>query len=111
MVEGKLTEPCVSELELAWKQVRQASRSRHIVVDIGGVIRIDAKAEGALTKMIAEGARLTAKGLYCTYIVERLMNRGRKECARQDRQAGPRESSSIKESNQVGQPSPNKETK
>ena len=86
VVEGKLTEPWVSELELAWKQVRQASRSRHIVVDIGGVIRIDAKAEGALTKMIAEGARLTAKGLYCTYIVERLMNRACKECARRDRQ-------------------------
>ena len=81
MVEGKLTEACVPELESAWNQARQGGGSRPIVVDIRGVTAIDLKGEAALETMIAEGARLAVKGLYCEYVVGQLMNRARKKRA------------------------------
>jgi hypothetical protein len=88
MVEGKLAEPWVSELELAWNQARQAGRASRIVVDLSGVIFIDPRGEAALTAMIAEGARLTAKGLYCEYVAKQLMNKARKARGRRHRRNG-----------------------
>jgi len=79
IVEGKLAEPCVSELESAWSQARQAGGSRPIVVDLRGVTGIDLKGEAALETMIAEGAQLAVKGLYCEYVVGQLMNQARKK--------------------------------
>ena len=58
IVEGKLVESGVSELELAWNQARQHGHSRHTVVDLSGVIRIDPRGEAALMAMIAEGASI-----------------------------------------------------
>jgi hypothetical protein len=78
MVEGKLAEPWVSELELAWNQARQAGQASRIVVDLSGVIFIDPSGEAALEAMVADGARLTAKGLYCEYVAKQLMTKGRK---------------------------------
>ena len=69
----------MSELESAWKRVRQAGGSPPIVVDLRGVTAIDLKGEAALETMIAEGAHLAVKGLYCEYVVEQLMNRARKK--------------------------------
>ena len=63
IVEGKLAEPCVSELESAWNHVRLASGNRPILVDLSGVTLINSRGEAALMAMVAEGARLTAKGL------------------------------------------------
>lgn len=82
LVEGKLAEPSVSELELAWDQARQGGRSSGIVVDLSGMTSIDPRGEAALIAMIADGARLTARGLYCEYLVEELMKRARKARAR-----------------------------
>ena len=48
IVEGKLTEPCVSELEAAWNKARQAGGTRPTVVDLRGVTAIDMKGEAAL---------------------------------------------------------------
>ena len=75
IVEGKLVEPWVSELESAWNQAWRAGASRPIVLDLRGVTAIDLKGEAALEKMIAAGARVTAKGLYCEYVVQQLINR------------------------------------
>lgn len=99
LVEGKLAGPWAAELESAWNQARQADRSRRILVDITGVILIDPRGEAALTAMIAEGARLIAKGLYSGYIAKQLM-RGR----RVHRQGSDwvREKSPAKQSSQVG---------
>ena len=88
-VEGKLAEPCLSELESAWDHVRGASGNRPIVVDLSGVTLINSKGESALMAMIAGGAHLTAKGLYSEFVVKQLMNRSRKTQMRQ--RSGKRE--------------------
>ena len=74
-VEGKLAEPCVSELESAWNHVRLASGNRPIQVDLSGVTLINSTGEAVLVAMVAEGARLTAKGLYSEFLVKQLMNK------------------------------------
>jgi hypothetical protein len=108
IVEGKLAEPCVSELERAWNQVRQEGGGHPIPVDLSEVTSIDPRGEAALALMITEGARLTASGLFSGYIVERLMRRARKERVRQDGQDIARDASSTKASSVVSQCSPNK---
>ncbi len=81
-VEGKLTEPWASELESAWNQARQAGDSRRIEVDLSEMTFIDQEGEAVLTAMVAEGAWLIARGIYCEYVVERLVKRARKAQAR-----------------------------
>ena len=100
-VEGKLAGPWVSELELAWNQVRQRGPGRQIVVDLSDMTSIDPRGKSALIAMIADGARLTAKGLYCEYVVSELTKRARKVCARADarhKAAGTSDSTSAKQS-------------
>lgn len=79
MVEGKLAEPWISEFEAAWNQARQAGGSRPIVLDLRGVTAIDLKGEAAIETMIAEGAHVAAKGVYCAYVVDQLRNRAGKK--------------------------------
>jgi ABC-type transporter Mla MlaB component len=107
MVEGTLSVLYLPELESTWNQARQEAGSRPIVIDLSGVTRIDANAEAALTTMIADGARLTARGPYYGYVVEQLMKAARKARARRHGQNGDgaRDSSSAKESTErAGRP-------
>ena len=99
LVEGKLAGPWAAELESAWNQARQADRSRRIRVDITGVSIIDPRGEAALTAIIAEGARLIAKGAYSGYIAKQLMRRRRVHPQGSD---GAREKASAVQSSQVG---------
>lgn len=87
-VEGKLAEPWVSELESAWNQVRRAGASHPVVVDLSSMTFIDPSGEAALMAMIAGGARLSAKGVYCEYVVDRLMKTLQKSQARRHRRNG-----------------------
>jgi ABC-type transporter Mla MlaB component len=77
IVEGNLAEPCVSELESFWQQARQACRRGKILIDLSGVTVIDPSGEAALTAMIAEGARLTSKGVYNKHLIKELIGRAR----------------------------------
>ena len=99
LVEGKLAGPWAAELESAWNQARQADRSRRIRVDITGVSLIDPGGEAALTAIIAEGARLIAKGAYSGYIAKQFMRRRRVHPQGSD---GVREKSSAVQSSQAG---------
>jgi hypothetical protein len=47
--------------------------------DLSGVTSIDPKGEPVLKAMIAEGARVIAKGLYCEYVVMQLASKAGKE--------------------------------
>lgn len=109
IVEGKLAEPCVSELERAWNQARQEGGGRRIPVDLSEVTSVDPSGETVLAAMITEGARLTARGLFSGYIVEKLMRPVRKERVRQHGRDVARDVSSTNESSVVSQCSPKKE--
>ena len=112
IVEGKLAEPCVSELESTWSHVRLASENRPILVDLSGVTLINSRGEAALATMIAEGARLTAKGLYSEFVVKQLINKSRKTRTQQRirKRNGGKDSSFTGKSSLVSQCPPAKET-
>ena len=89
MVEGNLVAHCVAELEFAWKEARLAAHGR-IVVDLTGTTFIDSRGQAALMAMIADGARLTAKGVYNEHLVRELTNRTREpESPRSKQGVGP----------------------
>ena len=87
-VEGKLAGPWVSELESAWSHLRQEGPTHQIVVDLSDLTFIDATGEAALTTMVAAGARLIAKGVYCEYVADRLLRRVYKTQGRRHRRNG-----------------------
>ena len=89
IVEGKLAEPCVSELETAWNRAREVGRNGQIVVDLSEVTSVDPRGKAALVTMVSEGARLVANGVYTKYLIERLIREAR------ERGDGPRRRSSI----------------
>jgi len=65
ILEGKLTEPWLSELKSCWENARNAREGHDCIVDLTGVTHIDRDGEDALLKMRNEGAHLVAKGI-CT---------------------------------------------
>ena len=112
VVEGKLTEAWVSELESAWSQARQERRNGRIVVDLSDMNYVDPKGEAALMAVTAEGAWLTAKGIYSQYVVKQLIKRAQKAQARRRRRNGVAQWDSISnhEPSRASQGSPRRET-
>ena len=73
ILEGRLMEPSISELESAWESARgRANRSRSWVVDLRNVTFIDQSAERILLDMNREGAQFMACGVANTYRLEQL---------------------------------------
>ena len=62
-LEGKLAGPWVDELERAWSSVSSDRPGDSIGVDIRGLMFIDDGGRKLLSRMCAEGATFTAKGL------------------------------------------------
>jgi threonine dehydrogenase-like Zn-dependent dehydrogenase len=75
LVEGKLTWPCVSELQAVWNQTRQSHGGRKVVIDLSGMTTIDASGKEALMRMIRQGARLASMGVYNRYPIQELVNK------------------------------------
>jgi hypothetical protein len=86
VVEGKLTQPWVSELESAWERTRDARRGRRSVVDLSGATFIDKSGTRVLTVMCGEGARFIANGIFVKHLIKQLKRHGAKPapCLSQD---------------------------
>ena len=72
LLEGRLTEPWVAQLDLHWETMRHASPRRKFVVDLRGVTRIDARGENALARMKREGAEFLARGIRVRHVLNSL---------------------------------------
>jgi hypothetical protein len=79
VVEGKLSQPWVPELELAWERTRDARRGRRCVVDLSGATVIDRSGRRLLMAMCGEGVRFIAKGIYVKHLVKHLKRNGAKQ--------------------------------
>ena len=96
IVQGSLVGPWVTELRTAWKRARHKQDLRPCIIDINDVTFIDAAGQTALVEMIADGAQLTAKGAYSTYVIEQAMNKVREKTVaqRKKNRGGKRRNSS-----------------
>jgi hypothetical protein len=72
VVEGKLTQPWVPELESAWESARDARRGRRCVVDLSDTTLIDWSGRRLLMAMCGEGVRFIAKGVYVKHFIKHL---------------------------------------
>jgi ABC-type transporter Mla MlaB component len=72
ILEGRLANPWIADLDSHWKETRHAHPERDFVVDLKGVVRIDNAGECALALMKAEGARFLAGGIRMKHLVQNL---------------------------------------
>jgi ABC-type transporter Mla MlaB component len=86
VVEGKLTQPWVPELESAWESAREARRALRCVVDLSDTTLIDRSGRQLLMAMCREGVRFIAKGVYVKHLIKDLRRNGAKQahCLFQD---------------------------
>ena len=77
ILQGRLVEPWVGELETSWKE-RNQHDSRRCVVDLSEVTLIDKRGEKLLRAMWRAGADLVAGGVYFRYIVDEINSRCRR---------------------------------
>lgn len=77
VLEGKLTQPWVSELESVWEKSRKGRRERRCIVDLSGATIIDRCGKRLLALMSSEGAQFIAKGVATTHLIEDI----ERECA------------------------------
>jgi len=72
VLEGRLTEPDISELDSAWENVRGARGTRTCIVDLRDATFMDRGGERILLRMKREGARFIACGVSTTHRLEEL---------------------------------------
>ena len=70
VLQGKLTEPWVSELTAIWQNTRKDLGERTRVVDLNDTTGIDQSGLDALEMMHKEGARFVAKGVLTKYFLK-----------------------------------------
>ena len=71
-IEGRLSGPCLSELENCWQQIAAGNGNRQLVVDLKEVTFVSSQGKHLLEKLCRAGARLTGDGLMTRALVEQI---------------------------------------
>ena len=72
VLEGRLTEPYLPELESVWKNARRSNAARKLIVDLREATYIDQKCERLLLHMKRHGAKFIACGVSTTHQLAQL---------------------------------------
>ena len=72
LLEGRLEETLVFELEKAFAQQTGVSAGRPVVIDLSGLTGMDEAGESILQKLYERGATLRCADVMNTYLVERI---------------------------------------
>jgi anti-anti-sigma regulatory factor len=75
VLQGRLTEPWISELRSSWKRTQSARRGRRCVVDLNDVTFIDRGGERLLLALVRKGVPCIASGVYVNHVLEDLRAR------------------------------------
>jgi anti-anti-sigma regulatory factor len=71
-IEGRLSGPCLSELESCWQQMAKGNGSKRVVVDLKEVTFVSAQGKQLLERLCRAGAELTGDGLMTRALVEQI---------------------------------------
>lgn len=77
VLEGKFTEPWISEVAKVWYREQGYLNGRTCVVDLSEVTDIDPCGMAILTGMIRDGVRVIGNGLLTSYLIETLQQKAR----------------------------------
>ena len=72
VVEGKLTEPWVTELKKSWLEAKQSLNGHELVIDLCNVTVISPQAESVLLEIKREGAKFVCGGVLNTHVVRQI---------------------------------------
>lgn len=70
VLQGRLTEPWVSELRSNWKKSKAARRGRTCVVELNDVTLIDRAGERLLRALVRVGVLCIDGGMYVRHLME-----------------------------------------
>ncbi len=71
-IEGRLSGPCLAELENCWGQLVHGNGSHRIVVDLKEVTFVSSQGKQLLERLCRAGAQLTGDGLMTRALVEQI---------------------------------------
>lgn len=74
-IEGRLSGPCVSELQKCWQGAVAGQAPLPTLVDLTDVSFIDANGKQLLTQMHEYGIKLVANGLMSKFIIDEIEQR------------------------------------
>ena len=74
-LEGKLIGSWVQELERCWISIRNYDSANRLFVDLSSGSFVDDKGKTLLARMVAQGAKLVAKGLLMTSLAKEIAGR------------------------------------
>lgn len=81
VLEGKLVDPWVSELERSWSEAQHTLQSRKLVVDLRDVITISHHGENVLYLMMNEGATIRCRrGILARHVLQQLKRKWKIQC-------------------------------
>jgi hypothetical protein len=74
VLEGRLADPWLSELEQTWKAAREVKDGRDLLIDLKDVTSISERGEVLLQQMMVEGAKFSCcRGVLTRHVVRRLI--------------------------------------
>lgn len=80
-LHGRLSGPWVAQLEDCWNSSQEERRGRSCVIDLTKLTSVDAQGEAVLQKMMNEGARFRACGVYVTHLLDNISQACRGSCS------------------------------
>ncbi|HWR15356.1 MAG TPA: hypothetical protein VN577_11025 [Terriglobales bacterium] len=73
VLEGKLTDPWLAELERTWREIRQLNEKTKVLIELKDVTDISVKGELLLRHMKTEGAQFSCcRGIMIKHLVKQL---------------------------------------
>jgi anti-anti-sigma regulatory factor len=75
ILQGRLTEPSVTELKACWQRAHRAGPRRIRIVNLDDVTFIDRSGERLLGSMTRQGALCLGRDVYIQHVLDRLPGR------------------------------------
>lgn len=75
ILEGKLVDPWVTELQKSWAKVQNKGQSQKVLVELKDVTVISQNGENLLFRMMREGATFSCRGVLTRHVVKQLQRR------------------------------------
>jgi hypothetical protein len=76
VLEGRLVDPWVSELEQSWSEAQRTGGAQSVIVDLKDVTAISERGQDLLFQMMAEGAAFNCcRGVLTKHVLQQLERR------------------------------------
>jgi anti-anti-sigma regulatory factor len=77
VLEGRLADPCIAELESAWQNAGEELGGRRLIIDLTNVTFVSGSGENALSKLIRDGAKFSSADVFTKHLLKQLARRTR----------------------------------